>query len=184
MEKYHIELTADQRRLVEQLDLRTVHASHDEARAAYLSNRQPILALVRSLSARDAVPQERIRYWNDPDYNPGRIKASRKGLFERNSCTGDDIYTHPHFLKHLRYFLFGADLSDAVILAFEEGVGNPAWVSSSDAPAIGKLARDLTRRHGLDRSSAESEFFKLALDMGLGLTSALRIRQAVQQVRQ
>lgn len=62
--------------------------------------------------------------------------------------------------------------------------GDPTWASSSDVPAIGKLARDLTRRHGLDRSSAESEFFKLALDMGLGLTSALRIRQAVQQVRQ
>lgn len=183
MEKYHIELTADERLLVEQIDLRTVHASHDEARAAYLSNQHPILALVRLLSARDAVPQERIRYWNDPDYNPGRIKASRKGLFEHHSCTGDDIYTHPNFLKHLRYFLFGADLPDAVILGFEEGVGNPAWVSSSDVPAIGKLARDLTRRYGLDRSSAESEFFKLALDMGLGLSTALRIKQAVQQIR-
>lgn len=183
MEKYHIELTVDERLLLEQIDLRTVHASHDEARAAYLSNQQPVLALVRLLSARDAVPQERIRYWNDSDYNPGRIKASRKGLFERNSCTGDDIYTHPHFLKHLRYFLFGADLPDAVILAFEEGVADPTWISSSDVPAIGKLARDLTRRHGLDRSSAESEFFKLALDMGLSLTTALRIRQAVQQIR-
>lgn len=183
MKKYHVELTSDERLLLEQIDLRTNHGSHDQARAAYLANQQPILALVRSLSARQAIPQERIKYWNDADYNPGRIKASRKGAFERNSCTGDDIYIHPHFLAHLRYFLFGADLPDAVILAFEEGIGNPEWVSSSDVPAIGKLARELTRQHALDKSTAEDEFFKLGLDLGLGLDVAESIRHAVRQVR-
>lgn len=183
MKKYHIVLTDDERLLLKQIDLRTTHASHDEARAAYNANQRPILALVRSLSSRNAIPQERIKYWNDPDYNPGRVKASRKGLFERNSCTGDDIYTHPHFLVHLRYFLFGADLPEAAILAFEKGVGDPAWFSLSDVPAISKLVKDLTRRYGLDKSSAENEFFKLGLDLNLGLSIAVSIRRAVQQIR-
>lgn len=183
MKKYHVELTSDERLLLEQIDLRTSHASHDEARAAYIANQRPILALVGSLSARHAIPNERIKYWNDPDYNPGRIKASRKGLFERNSCVGDDIYVHPNFLAHLRYFLFGADLPDAAIQEFEDGVGDLQWVSSSDGPAIAKLARELTRRHGLDRPSAEDEFFKLGLDMGLGLAVATSIRHAVKQAR-
>lgn len=60
---------------------------------------------------------------NDPRYHLGRIKASHKGLFERNGCQGSDIYTL--LLPQLRYFLFGAELPDAVITAFEEkgGIG-------------------------------------------------------------
>lgn len=183
VEKYHIELTAEESSLLSQIDLRTTHASHDEGHAAYNANMTPILALVRSLSERRAVPRERLNYWNEPTYNPGRIKASRKGLFERNRCVGEEIYTHPHFLPHLRYFLFGADLPDEVIATFEEGVGNPEWVTSSDILQVGKLARDLTRRHGLEKSAAADEFFKLCLDMGLGLNTACSVMRAVQQIR-
>lgn len=183
MNKYHIELTAEEASLMSQIDLRVRHESHAEGHAAYNSNRSPILALVHSLNERQAVPRERLNYWNDPDYNPGRIKASRKGLFERNGCVGQDIYIHPHFVPHLRYFLFGADLADEVITAFEEGVGNPEWVTSSDIISIGKLARDLTRRHRLDKATAVGEFFKLCLDMGLGLGTACSVMRAVQQIR-
>lgn len=183
MKKYHIELTPGESTLLSQIDLRTAHASHDEGHAAYNANKVPILALVRSLSERRAVPPERLNYWNEPAYNTGRIKTSRKGLFERNRCTGEDIYTHPHFLPHLRYFLFGADLPDAVIEAFEQGVGNPKWITSGDIVPMGKLARDLTRRHGLDKQDASDEFYKLCLDMGLGLDTACSVMRAVRQIR-
>ncbi len=183
MKKYHIDLTDEEASLLSKIDLRVTHKSHDEGHAAYNANRIPILELVRSLSERHAVPQERRNYWTDPAYNPGRIKASRKGLFERNRCVGEDIYAHPHFVPHLRYFLFGADLPDEVVAAFEEGVGNPEWVTSSDIVPIGKLARDLTRRHGLDKSASADEFFKLSLDMGLGLSTASSVVRAIQQIR-
>ena len=68
--------------------------------------------LLSSLSERGGVPAHRLSYWNDIEYNPGRVKASRKVLFERNDCLGVDIYTHPHFIKHLRHLLLGADLAD------------------------------------------------------------------------
>lgn len=183
MKKYHIELTADEAALLSKIDLQVAHRSHAEGHAAYNANKVPILALVRSLSARQAIPQERRNYWKVPDYNPGRVQASRKGVFERNGTLGEDIYGHPHFLPYLRYFLFGAELPDEVITAFEAGVGDPAWVSSSDIVPIGQLARDLTRRHGLDKSSAADEFFKLCLDMGWDSTLLSSVLRAVRQIR-
>ncbi|KPG02091.1 hypothetical protein IP86_00955 [Rhodopseudomonas sp. AAP120] len=165
------------------MDLRVSHRHHDEGHAAYKANKEPILALLTSLSSRKAVPAQRLSYWNDPRYNYGRIKASRKGLFERNGCTGADIYTHPHFIPYLRYFLFGADLLAAVIASFEEKVGNPQWVTSSDIVPIGKCARDLTRQNRLDVSEAPDEFFKLCLDMGLSLGIAESVMRSVKQIR-
>ena len=183
MDKYHIALTDDERQLLARIDLRDVHRNHEEGHAAYKANREPILALLKSLSGRNAVPRERLSYWNDPAYNSGRIKASHEGVFERNGCEGTDIYTHPHFLRFLRYFLFGAALPDPAITAFEEKVGNPEWVTSSDIVPMGKFARELTRRHGLQAAHASEEFFKLCLDMGLGLSTAQSVMRAVKQAR-
>lgn len=183
MEKYHIKLTESEAALLAQIDLRVNHRDHDEGHAAYNANKQPILALLRSLSERDAVPQERRNFWNDPRYHTGRTKASHKGLFERNGCTGSDIYTHPHFIPYLRYFLFGPELPDAVISAFEEKVGNPKWVTSSDIVPLGRFARDLARQHHLNPSEASKEFFKLCLDMGLGIGTAESVMRSVNQLR-
>lgn len=183
MEKYHIKLTESEAARLAKIDLRVSHRNHDDGHAAYKANVQPILALLQSLSDRSAIPPERLNYWNDPRYHQGRIKASRKGLFERNGCSGADIYAHPHFIRHLCYFLFGADLPDDVITAFEEKVGNPQWVSSSDIGPIGKFARDLTRQYRLDKSDAPEEFFKLCLDMGLSLTTAESVMRSVKQIR-
>jgi hypothetical protein len=183
MEKYHIKLTESEAATLAKIDFRESHRNHDDGHAAHKANLQPILALLQSLSERSAVPQERLNYWNDPRYQYGRIKSSRKGLFERNGCTGADIYTHPHFIRHLRYFLFGAELPDDVITAFEEKVGNPEWFSSCDIVPVGKFARDLTRQYSLDKSDAPEEFFKLCLDMGLSLTAAESVMQSVKQIR-
>ncbi|QCM12961.1 hypothetical protein CFBP6625_21570 [Agrobacterium tumefaciens] len=183
MEKYYIGLTYDEKALVEQIDLRDNHPNHTEGHAAYLKNKELIPVLLKSLAERQAVPQSRRSWWSDIKYNPGRIKASRKGEFERNGRRGEEIYTHPHFVTHLRYFLYGADLPDAVVVAFEAQVGDPRYVTSSDVVPLGKLARDLTRNHGLDKHDAADEFFKLGIDMGLSLDTASSIRQSVMQLR-
>ncbi len=183
MEKYHIPLTDSETATLAAIDLRRFHDNHDEGRAAYLNNQEPILALLRSLADRDAIPEVRLKYWNDPDYYQGRLKTSRRGVFERNGCHGTDIFIHPSFIYHLRYFLFGAELPDTVITAFEAKVGNPEWVSSSDIVPIGKCARDLTRQYRLPVSDAPDEFFKLCLDMGLGLRTAESVMRSVKQIR-
>ncbi|MBR3190445.1 hypothetical protein [Bosea sp. (in: a-proteobacteria)] len=183
MSKYQVELTSDEQALLEKIDLRSNHRNHDEGRAAYLSNQQPILALLKALSERSAIPAQRVSYWRDPAYNNGRMKGSNESMFHRNGNSAAETYTHPHFLPYLRYFLFGADLPDAVIAAFEEHVGNPEWVTSGDIAPMCKYARDLMRRYGLERTDAAEEFFKLCLDMGLGLSTAQFVRRAVMQVR-
>jgi hypothetical protein len=183
MDKFHIDLNQNEVELVERIDLRVAHHNHTEGHAAYNANKEPIVTLLRSLSERNAVPPHRLSYWNDPRYNFGRVKTSRKGLFERNGCTGAEIYTHPNFIPYLRYFLFGSELPDDVIAKFEAKVGNPEWVTSSDVVPIGKFARDLTRQHRLDISDAPEEFFKLCLDMGLSLSVAERVMRSVRQIR-
>lgn len=183
MKKYHIELTESEAVTLAEIDLSETHSSHDDGHAAYKANAQPILALLKSLADRSAIPKERLNYWDDPRYHQGRIKASRKGLFERNGCKGADIYTHPNFIRHLRYFLFGAELPDEVVEAFEEKVGNPQWVSSSDVVPIGKFARQLVRQYRLDKADAPEEFFKLCLDMGLSLMMAESVMRSVKQLR-
>ena len=183
MRSYEIELTVEENALLQTIDLRVSHLTHDEGRATYLANREPIISLLRCLDKRGAIPPERLSYWNDPDYNTGRLKASHKEVFVRNGCTQEDIYTHPHFLPYLRYFLFGPDLPDPVILRFKEQVGNPDWVTSSDIVPIGKYARDLTRKFSLDRTCAAEEFFKLCLELRLGLSTARTARRSVMQLR-
>jgi hypothetical protein len=54
--------------------------------------------LTESLFGRGAIPEARRRYWEDPEYNTGKGRTSRKGVFERNGCRGRDIYRHAHFL--------------------------------------------------------------------------------------
>ena len=183
MQKYHIELTDEEKALVDAMDLGVSRRNPAEAHAAYQANKRPILDLLKSLSERGAIPEERLNYWNDPNYNTGRGKASHKGVFERNGNTDEESYTHPHFIPYLRYFLFGADLPDAVIAKFEEKVDNPAWITSSDILPIGKCARDLTRQYRLDRGHASEEFFRLCLDMGLGLSTATSVMRSVKQLR-
>ena len=184
MNKYHIELTSDESTLVQAIVFRLPHRNHGEAHAAYLANKHLILALLKSLSGRDAIPTQRLKYWNDPDYIADRrFKTSHKGMFERNGRVGDDIYTHPHFLPYLRYFLFGADLPHSAIEKFEKKVGNPDWITSGDIIPIGECARDLARRHNLEKRHASEEFYKLCLDMGLQRYIARSVMNSVKKLR-
>ena len=183
MQKYHIQLTNEEKQVVESIDFGVVHGNHDERHSAYKANKELILDLLKRLVDRRAIPQERIKYWRDPSYNSGKMRLSRKEVFEGNGCTGDDIYTHPHFIPVLRYFLFGSVLTDSIIEKFEKKVGNPDWITSSDIVPIGKYAQDLARTYELDRNHASEEFFKLCLDMGLDLDTAQSVRQAVMKLR-
>jgi predicted dehydrogenase len=146
------------------------------------TNGSAVVKLMRLLVKRGAIPEVRAKYWHNPEYHHGRVKASHKGLFERNGNQGEEIYEHPHFLKYLRYFLCGADLPADVIAALKAKVGNPDWLSSSDIVPLAKFARTLARQSWLDHSTSE-EFYKLALDLGLPLYTAGAIRKAVAQIR-
>ena len=69
-------------------------------------------------------------------------------------------------------------------MKFEEKVGDPAWVTSGDLNPIGKCARSLTRQYHLDKGFSSEEFFKLCLDMGLGVVTATYVMNSVKKLRQ
>lgn len=170
MRNYATELTPLEQADLALIDLNISHPTHDQGRAAYLSNQAPILRLLKSLSDRNGVPEQRVKYWSDPRYHSGRPKGSRRDMFERNGNHGSEIFIHPNFIHYLRYFLFGCELPGPVITAFEDAVGTPEMVSSSDVVPLGAAARKLVRDYRLNAHSAAEEFFKLCLDLNLSLT--------------
>ena len=183
MSKYHIKLMEDEARYAGMITFNVNKLNHAERRKAVVSNEQPILRLMQSLHQRSGIPEPRRSYWEDPEWNIGGHGKSRKGTFEANGCRGTDIYRHPHFLPHLRYLLFGAELDEAVIREFEDQVEGLEPITSGDLEPIRAYARRLTRQHQLDRKPAAEEFFKLCLDMDLDLTTATAVRETVMKTR-
>ena len=147
MSKYHLELTPEEKALADKIDFREEIPHHEDGHEIYKANREPIMALLKLLLARDAIPKNRL-------------------------------YTHPHFIPFLRYFLYGAKLPQRAIDEFEAQVGNPEWFSGSDIITLSKITRELVRKYGLRGYRDSDEFMKLALDLGLGAYNANSVRSA------
>jgi hypothetical protein len=111
MSKFRIPMTDAEEAIVARIDFGEGHGGQRDRHAAYLANREPILELLESLTERRGIPAHRLGYWNDPQFNPGRVKGSRKQMFERHGTAGREIYTHPNFVRHLRYILSSRDRS-------------------------------------------------------------------------
>ncbi|WP_107339338.1 hypothetical protein [Agrobacterium pusense] len=174
--KHHLHLTEKERKILSRIDLRIELPNNVDGHEVYLANCEPIMALLKSLSARSGIPERRLAYWTDPKFKPGRTKGSLRDLFARNGSSGREAYTHPHFLPVLRFFLFGADLPPASIEAFEAQVGNPKWFSGSDILGLTKKTRAIVRDFNLRHH--DDEFFKLAIDNGLNHSNAESVRKA------
>jgi hypothetical protein len=177
----NIELTPAERELLEKIDFAPSRQTHDADAAQEICNAAG--ELTRALLQRKAIPEVRIRFFTDPAYNVGGRGSSRRQVFEKNGTKGDAIFSHPHFLKYLRYFLYGPDLPEAVINDFQQKVFDCGSVTSGDIVPLGDYARQLTRSRGLDKGKAAEEFYKLALDCGLDEGEARSIRDAVKKAR-
>jgi hypothetical protein len=66
---------------------------------------------------------------------------------------------------------------------FTAKVAECGHVTSSDIVPLGTFTRQQTRAHRLDAARAAEEFYKLALDLGLGTGTAASIRDAVKRAR-
>lgn len=175
MDSFTIGLTAEEQTLAEAIEFEALNLK-DHIHAE--QNAQLAVALMRSLIARDGIPEQRRKYFGDPAYHPGGRGSSRKQMFERNGCRGEAILRHPHFLAYLRYFIHGADLPPRVVAEFRTAVEECGMVTSGDIIPLGHKARTLARRLGLSRHEAREEFYKLALDCGLSSSTATAIRES------
>lgn len=174
-----IDLTETEQALLSEIELEALSLTdHVHTKR----NGELATSLIKELVARGGIPEHRLKYFTDPAYNAGGRGASRHDEFERNGCRGDEINRHPHFLKYLRYFIHGPDLPESVISAFHDKVKACGHVTSGDIIPLGKAARELARSAGLTGREARDEFFKLALECGLGTSIGAAIRQAVSRV--
>ena len=146
-----VELTMEEKALVERIDFNP--ESSDKHDAAYWNAvGAAALRLMKSLIARNAIPEVRTKYFTDPAFNVGGRGRSRADIFEKNGTRGEDIFRHPHFLKYLRYFLYGSDLPLQTIEAFRQKIADIGFVTSSDIVPLGAFARQLTRANRIDAS--------------------------------
>lgn len=178
-----IELIPEETKILEEMKLRQEQLFGDHSLAD--RNGELSVALMRSLLQRKAIPDVRLKYFEDPSFRTGRPKGSYRSLFERNKTIGDDIYRHPNFLRHLRYFLTGADLPKDAIATFAQRSHSYGRVGPSDALELGALARDLTGKFALltDTEATAEEFFKLALDCGIYQGHAAVVRDRVRSIK-
>ena len=108
-EKPDIELTD------REIDLLNLISFDSENRQKIRASIMPMVALTELLLQRNAIPSVRLLYFSDPDRNPGGRGKSRKQIFESNGTFGKQIFAHPNFMKHLRYYIFGPKLPYDVI---------------------------------------------------------------------
>jgi len=137
--------------------------------------------LAAALISRKAIPEVRLRWFNDPDLQV-RTKMSRAQIFVKNAGV-DGVLNHPHFLPYLKYFIFGPDLPADVMDQFSAKVESLPFVSGSTYGELIDIARVATRRYRLSPHSACEEFWKLALECGVDDMYARMIRDAVLEVR-
>lgn len=170
-----IDLTLQEKELADCIKFQGVNS--DE----YAQNCDNVLKPMARLEGRNAIPEQRLRYFTDKDYKfGGRSGNSWREIIIKNDRSGDNVYTNPSFLKFLHYFLYGANLQELVIAEFSEKVRACGRVGPSDALDLGNVARKMVREHGLSACDAAEEFYKLALDCDVFVSHAIRIGEAVK----
>lgn len=169
-----IELAEHEVVLLKQIDFK--QQSHESLRRSCEASAK----LMPLLLQRKAIPAQRLRYFDDPEFNDG--KKSRMQVFEGNGTSGVAIFGHGNFLSHLCYFIHGAALPERIKVEMTNLVGDPSHFTGGDLEPLRKLARQLARSSGLGASSA-GKFFQLMIDTGLSPSDADSVRRAVLSVR-
>ena len=151
--------------------------------AQAIENGELAATLMQSLMDRKAIPANRVRYFAAPDYNPSNSKASRADLFLRNARTVAAMYRHGHFLPYLRYFVYGADLPDAVKEAFL-AKAQDHFVTMEQLVQLARChVRNLRPARSQQDYKLPDTFYQLALDCGCEEWDARAVRDAVMRVK-
>jgi hypothetical protein len=120
--------------------------------------------LYNSLRTRDAIPQARLDSFFKPF--PGGRGKSHWDVFEKNGCSGDAIFEHPHFVAYLQYFMNGPALPVSTIEGFRKILIDDSGTSSMIMDQLRRFVRAETRRLRLERGTAKEEFWRLSQEVG------------------
>jgi hypothetical protein len=181
MNQPDIELSDAERVLLAQINFNWDDRRHDHE--GFARNSENVAQLISALLARDAIPEHRLKYFNDPAYRIGRIKGSRRDLYLRNRNTDEDILRSYSFLREARYFVCGPDLPAEAVTEFRDVAMIYGHVGPSDSIELANLARRQVRTHGLLPHEVAEEYFKLALDCGIWVSHALHVEERIRKMR-
>ena len=134
------------------------------------------------LLQREAIPEIRIRFFIEPEFNIGANK-SRLQVFESDGVTGYAIFGDPRFLEFLHYFIYGPKLPDQVIAEFSNIAYPYEYISGGDIKDLRELAISLVDEYKLRPRDVTCEFFKLALECGMDSYYARSIRDTVRATK-
>jgi hypothetical protein len=159
-----VQLTFEEAHLRKQMDEELSSTRPYSGKAAH--------ELLKSLHARGAIPEARLRTFSDPF--PGGRGKSHYDVFVRNGCTGDAIFEHPHFVKYLRYFLDGPALPASTIEGFRKILIEDSGTSGMVMEQLCRFVRAETRSLRLGRGVAKEEFWRLALELDYPHAESIR----------
>lgn len=127
--------------------------------------------LMESLRTRRAIPEVRIRYLTEP-YAGGRGKSHQDDL--KSGSWRNNMFKSPHFVKCLRYFIYGPALPPATIEGFRKILIEDLGTSGEIMNQLCKFVRAEVRKLRLDRTTAKDEFWKLATEAGYSHAETIR----------
>lgn len=136
--------------------------------------------LFNSLKSKGLIPEVRLRVFADDNYASGRGPSPRSS-FHKNGHSDDTMLEHPHFLKYLKYFIYGPLLPTVVIAEIQNKLNELGPITSSDHITLRRFIRKITRDHKLQKTDAE-EVFRLILELEDDLYLASELRKEVIKV--
>lgn len=134
--------------------------------------------LATLLLEREAIPEIRIRFFTEPEFNTD-VNKSRLQVFESDGVTGYVIFGDPRFLEYLHYFIYGPKLPDQVINEFSNVAYPYEYISGGEIKDLRELAISLVDEYKLNPKEVACEFFKLAIECGMDVYYAQSIRDTV-----
>ena len=135
-------------------------------------------ALATLLLQREAIPEVRVRFFIDPEFNIG-AKKSRLQVFGSDGITGRAVFSNPRFLEYLHYFIYGPKLPEQVINEFSNIAYPYEYISGGDIKDLRELVISLVCEYKLNSRNVACEFFKLVLECGMDVYFAQSIKDTV-----
>lgn len=170
-----IGLDNEEKQLLASIELDAMKLTRTPGQPA-IENCERAALLTERLLQRGAIPEHRLKAFVDPEYATRRWSPLEQ--FKRNGNSKDETLRHPHFLKYLRYFIYGPNLPAALIQSFEDKIEDLGGsISSSDHVPLMKHTRTLARQFQTLKSDAD-EFFRLALECGVYVAWAHSVYRA------
>ncbi|WP_247232188.1 hypothetical protein [Telluribacter sp. SYSU D00476] len=172
-----ITLTHEEELLLDDLNNFTPPNNNEEYKKAAQASKQ----MMKSLLLRKAIPDHRVKFFTDPEYNVGAVGAIKKSIqqgFERNGKKGEAIFEDPNFFKYLDYFINGPKLPYEVKVKSKEIVDSNTYKNDAAEELFDFLkTSSISPKLVLDKRTTADEVFKLALDLHFDLNNACRLRE-------